>query len=108
MNVTRHSGSWPKVAQFSFQIAGCIFIAGVATLLILTGVVTAPLFRRFICMEDWHRTQFNAKINESMIMNKGAGIALLVVGLALMIYGPKASGSISSNLSRVFAGASAN
>jgi hypothetical protein len=35
-------------------------------------------------------------------MNKGIGIALLVVGIALIIYGFNASDSVSSNVSRAF------
>ena len=38
-------------------------------------------------------------------MNKGIGIALLVVGIALIIYGCNASDSVSSGVSRVFTGA---
>jgi uncharacterized membrane protein len=43
-----------------------------------------------------------------IIMNKGIGIALLVVGIALIIYGFNASDSVSSNVSRVFTGAPTN
>ena len=38
-------------------------------------------------------------------MNKGIGIALLVVGIALIIYGFNASDSVSSDVSRAFTGA---
>jgi hypothetical protein len=38
-------------------------------------------------------------------MNKGIGIALLVVGIALIIYGFNAPDSVSSDVSRAFAGA---
>ena len=38
-------------------------------------------------------------------MNKGIGIALLVVGIALIIYGFNASDSVSSGVSRAFTGA---
>lgn len=38
-------------------------------------------------------------------MNKGIGIALLVVGVALIIYGLNASDSVSSDVSRTFTGA---
>jgi Protein of unknown function (DUF3185) len=38
-------------------------------------------------------------------MNKGIGIALLVVGIALIIYGFNASDSVSSSVSRAFTGA---
>ncbi|MGD1087796.1 MAG: DUF3185 family protein [Verrucomicrobiota bacterium] len=38
-------------------------------------------------------------------MNKGIGMALLVVGIALIIYGFNASGSVSSDVSRTFTGA---
>ena len=37
-------------------------------------------------------------------MNKGIGIALLVVGAALIFYGFNASDSASSSVSRVFTG----
>jgi uncharacterized membrane protein YidH (DUF202 family) len=37
-------------------------------------------------------------------MNKGIGIALLVVGVALLIYGANASDSVSSSVSRAFTG----
>lgn len=37
-------------------------------------------------------------------MNKGLGIALLVVGIALIIYGSNASDSVSSGVSRAFTG----
>ena len=37
-------------------------------------------------------------------MNKGIGIALLVVGVALILYGLNASDSVSSSLSRTFTG----
>lgn len=38
-------------------------------------------------------------------MNKGIGIALLVVGIALIIYGIGASDSLNSDVSRTFTGA---
>jgi Protein of unknown function (DUF3185) len=38
-------------------------------------------------------------------MNRGIGIALLVVGIALIIYGIGASDSVSSDISRTFTGA---
>jgi Protein of unknown function (DUF3185) len=38
-------------------------------------------------------------------MNKGIGIALLAVGIALIIYGFNASASVSSDMSRAFTGA---
>ena len=41
-------------------------------------------------------------------MNKGIGIALLVVGIALIIYGMQASDSVSSGVSRAFTGAPTN
>jgi hypothetical protein len=41
-------------------------------------------------------------------MNKGIGIALLVVGVALIIYGCNASDSVSSSVSRAFTGAPTN
>ena len=41
-------------------------------------------------------------------MNKGIGIALLVVGVALIIYGFNASDSVSSDVSRTFTGAPTN
>lgn len=41
-------------------------------------------------------------------MNKGIGIALLVVGVALLIYGFDASDSVSSGFSRAFTGSPTN
>ena len=41
-------------------------------------------------------------------MNKGIGIALLVVGVALIVFGFNASDSASSNVSRIFTGAPTN
>jgi Na+/phosphate symporter len=41
-------------------------------------------------------------------MNKGIGIALLVVGIALIVYGMQASDSVSSGVSRAFTGAPTN
>ncbi len=41
-------------------------------------------------------------------MNKGIGIALLVVGLILVAIGFNASGSASSGISRIFTGAPTN
>jgi hypothetical protein len=38
-------------------------------------------------------------------MNKTIGMALLVVGVALILYGFNASDSVSSNVSRAFIGA---
>jgi hypothetical protein len=38
-------------------------------------------------------------------MNKGIGLALLAVGIALIIYGFNASASVSSDMSRTFTGA---
>ena len=37
-------------------------------------------------------------------MNKGIGIALLVIGIALVVYGFNASDSVSSGVSRAFTG----
>lgn len=41
-------------------------------------------------------------------MNKGIGLALLVVGIALITYGCNALNSISSDVSRTFTGAPTN
>jgi Protein of unknown function (DUF3185) len=41
-------------------------------------------------------------------MNKGIGIALLVVGIALITYGFDAADSVSSDVSRTFTGAPTN
>jgi uncharacterized membrane protein HdeD (DUF308 family) len=41
-------------------------------------------------------------------MNKGIGIALLVVGIILVVYGINASDSASSGISRIFTGAPTN
>ncbi len=41
-------------------------------------------------------------------MNRGIGIALLVIGIALIIYGSNASNSVSSDVSRTFTGAPTN
>jgi hypothetical protein len=41
-------------------------------------------------------------------MNKAIGIALLVVGVALIVYGLQASDSLSSGVSRAFTGAPTN
>jgi len=41
-------------------------------------------------------------------MNKAIGLALLVVGIVLIIYGANASDSFSSNVSRTFTGAPTN
>ncbi len=37
-------------------------------------------------------------------MNKGTGVALLIVGIALIAYGLDASNSVSSSVSRAFTG----
>jgi hypothetical protein len=41
-------------------------------------------------------------------MNKGIGIALLVVGIVLIVFGFNASDSVSSDVSRTFTGAPTN
>ncbi len=41
-------------------------------------------------------------------MNKGIGLALLVVGIVLIILGASASDSVSSGVSRAFTGAPTN
>jgi hypothetical protein len=41
-------------------------------------------------------------------MNKAIGIALLIVGIILVVYGLNASDSVSSNISRTFTGAPTN
>jgi hypothetical protein len=41
-------------------------------------------------------------------MNKPIGIALLVVGIALIVYGINASNSVGSDFSRIFTGAPTN
>jgi hypothetical protein len=41
-------------------------------------------------------------------MNKGIGIALLVIGIVLIVYGINASDSASSGFSRIFTGAPTN
>jgi len=38
-------------------------------------------------------------------MNKGIGIALLIIGIVLIVYGINASDSASSGFSRIFTGA---
>lgn len=41
-------------------------------------------------------------------MNKALGIALVVVGVVLIVYGIDASNSVSSNVARTFTGAPTN
>jgi hypothetical protein len=41
-------------------------------------------------------------------MNKGVGVALIVIGVVLVIYGINASDSASSGFSRIFTGAPTN
>ena len=41
-------------------------------------------------------------------LNRGIGIALLVIGVVLVVYGLNASDSVSSNLSRTFTGTPTN
>ena len=41
-------------------------------------------------------------------MNKGIGIALLIIGVILVVYGINASDSASSGVSRIFTGAPTN
>jgi hypothetical protein len=41
-------------------------------------------------------------------MNRGIGIALLVIGIALIIYGFNAADSVTSNMSRAFTGTPTN
>lgn len=41
-------------------------------------------------------------------MNKGIGIALLVVGIVLIVFGFNASNSVSSDVSRTFTGSPTN
>jgi len=41
-------------------------------------------------------------------MNRAIGLALLVVGVALIVYGIDASNSVSSNVSRTFTGSPTN
>lgn len=41
-------------------------------------------------------------------MNKGIGIALLVIGVILLVYGINASNSAGSSVSRIFTGAPTN
>lgn len=50
----------------------------------------------------------NEKLKKGKIMNRGIGIALLVIGIALIIYGSNASNSVSSDVSRTFTGAPTN
>ena len=41
-------------------------------------------------------------------MNKGIGIALLVIGIILIVYGFNSADSVSSSFSRAFTGAPTN
>jgi hypothetical protein len=41
-------------------------------------------------------------------MNKGIGVALIVIGIVLAVYGINASDSASSGISRIFTGAPTN
>jgi hypothetical protein len=41
-------------------------------------------------------------------MNKGIGLALMVVGIVLVVYGINASDSAGSSISRIFTGAPTN
>jgi hypothetical protein len=41
-------------------------------------------------------------------MNKAIGLALLVAGIVLVVYGVDASNSVSSNISRTFSGSPTN
>ena len=46
--------------------------------------------------------------NEISLMNKAIGLALLVAGIVLIVYGVDASNSVSSNISRTFSGSPTN
>jgi len=46
--------------------------------------------------------------NQFSHMNKAIGLALLVAGIVLVVYGVDASNSVSSNISRTFSGSPTN
>jgi hypothetical protein len=50
----------------------------------------------------------NKQTQKRKNMNKGIGIALLVVGVALIVYGCNASDSAASSVSRAFTGSPTN
>jgi hypothetical protein len=58
-----------------------------------------------LLIEESSKPETNKK---KKIMNRGIGIALLVIGIALIIYGSNASNSVSSDVSRTFTGAPTN
>jgi hypothetical protein len=58
-----------------------------------------------LLIEESSKPETNKK---KKIMNRGIGTALLVVGIALIIYGSNASNSVSSDVSRTFTGAPTN
>lgn len=60
---------------------------------------------------DYARRAIEDETNKKLkrkIMNKAIGIALLVVGIVLIIFGFNASDSASSGISRFFTGAPTN
>lgn len=103
MNIFQNSDVLPKLVQFSFQAVGYFFTAGLVAILILAWVLTEPLFQ--LVEKVAYRGKLKNEALKMEIMNKGIGMALLVVGIALIIYGFIAPDSVSSDVSRVFAGA---
>ena len=101
MNVFQNSAALQKLERFSIQTTGHVVAIAVAMFLIVAWILTGnPLFQ-------WseriaRRRKLNLPEQIWGIMNKAIGLALLVAGIALIIYGANASDSVSSNVSRAF------
>jgi hypothetical protein len=103
MNIFQNSDMFQKLLQSGFEAIGYVLTAGLAVILILAWALTEPLFQ--LAEKVAHREKLKNAALKMKIMNKGTGIALLVVGVAMIIYGFNAPDSVSSDVSRIIAGA---
>lgn len=103
MNIFQNSDAFQKLVQSCFQVVGYVFMAGLAVILILVWALTEPLFQ--LVEKAVHRDNLKDEVVKKKIVNTGAGIALLVVGISMIIHSFNAPDSTNTDTSSSFVGA---
>jgi hypothetical protein len=103
MNLFHQFDIFQETVQVTLQVVGCMLTAGLAVIPVLIWLLIEPVFQ--LVEEARHRDELNNQAPGRDAIHRGIGLALLVFGILMIVYGFNASGSVIPDLPPAFAGA---
>jgi hypothetical protein len=92
-----------KTVRVTLQVVGCILTAGLAVILVLIWILIEPVFQ--LVEKARQRDELNNQTPGGDAIHRGIGLALLVLGILMIVYGFNASGSVIPDVPPAFTGA---